>query len=175
MTSGQGPAQPPRARASGEATAREVTAGEAPVRPAAEVGLRSLGRPNALARQFDFSDDSYEWRRLFAELFGTFLLVFVAAGGPIVNARFGGHVISASALVVAPGLMVLAIILFMGAVSGAHLNPVVTIAFTLRNDFPARRAPTYILAQLAGATLATLVVIALVGRQGTAALTLPGP
>ncbi len=47
-----------------------------------EVGLRSLGQPNALARQFDFADDSYEWRRLFAELFGTFLLVLVAAGGP---------------------------------------------------------------------------------------------
>src|SRR5262252_3894083 len=160
MTSGQGPAQPPRAR--------EVTAGEAPVRPAAEVGVRSLGRPNALARQFDFSDDSYEWRRLFSELFGTFLLVFVAVGGPMVNARFGGHVISNSALVVAPGLMVLAIILFMGAVSGAHLNPAVTIAFTLRGDFPRRRVPTYIVAQFSGAVLATLVLVGLAGKQGTA-------
>src|SRR5215468_12486760 len=105
-------------------------------------GLRSLGQPNALARQFDFANESYEWRRLFAELFGTFLLVFVAAGGPMVNERFGGHVISNSALVVAPGLMVLAIILFMGAVSGAHLNPLVTIAFTLRAHFPLRRVPT---------------------------------
>ncbi len=140
-----------------------------------EVGLRSLGRPNALARQFDFTDDSYEWRRLFSELFGTFLLVFVAAGGPITNARFGNHGISAAALVVAPGLMVLAIILFMGTVSGAHLNPAVTIAFLLRGDFPARRVPMYIVAQFAGAVLATLVLVALVGRQGTAGLTLPGP
>src|SRR5689334_16950377 len=99
-------------------------------------GVRSLGQPNSLARQFDFADDSYEWRRLFAELFGTFLLVVVAAGGPIVNALFGGHAISETALVVAPGLMVLAIILFMGTVSGAHLNPAVTIAFMLRGDFP---------------------------------------
>jgi aquaporin Z len=70
--------------------------------------------------------------------------------------------------------MVLAIILFMGTVSGAHLNPVVTIAFTLRSDFPFRRVPLYIAAQFAGAAVATLVVIALVGKHGTAGLTLPG-
>jgi aquaporin Z len=141
----------------------------------AEVGIRSLGQPNALVRQFDFADDSYEWRRLFSELFGTFLLVFVAAGGPMVNARFGGHVISNSALVVAPGLMVLAIIFFMGVVSGAHLNPAVTIAFRMRGDFPLRRVPSYIAAQLAGAVLASLVLVGFVGKQGAAGLTLPGP
>jgi aquaporin Z len=138
------------------------------------VGLSSLGVPNALARRFDFHDDAYEWRRLFSELFGTFLLVFVAAGGPMVSARFGGAMPSA-ALVVAPGLMVLAIILFMGAVSGAHLNPAVTIAFTLRTDFPARRVPLYIVAQLAGAALAAAVLVGVVGKQGAAGLTLPGP
>lgn len=139
-----------------------------------EVGLRSLGHPNSAARQFDFTNETYEWRRLFSELFGTFLLVLVAAGGPMINARFGGDAISAGALVVAPGLMVLAIILFMGAVSGAHLNPAVTIAFTLRADFPLRRVPLYVVAQLAGAVIATEVLVALVGRQGTAGLTLPG-
>jgi aquaporin Z len=137
-------------------------------------GVRSLGQPNSLARQFDFANESHEWRRVFAEMFGTFLLVFAAAGGPIVNARFGGHAISPAALVIAPGLTVLAVILFMGAVSGAHLNPAVTIAFTLRGDFPLRRVPLYIVAQFAGAVVATLVVIALVGKQGTAGLTLPG-
>jgi aquaporin Z len=139
-----------------------------------EAGLRSLGQPNALASQFDFTDDSYEWRRLFSELFGTFLLVFVAAGGPMVSARLGGQGISAGALVVAPGLMVLAIILFMGTVSGAHLNPAVTIAFMLRGDFPARRVPMYVIAQFAGAVLATLVLAGLIGKQGPAGLTLPG-
>lgn len=131
--------------------------------------------PNSLVRRFDFGDDRYELRRVFAELFGTFLLVLVAAGGPMVNARFGGQVISSGALVVAPGLMVLAIILFMGTVSGAHLNPVVTIAFTLRADFPLRRIPLYILAQFAGAVLATLMLTGFVGQHGTAGLTLPGP
>ncbi len=140
-----------------------------------EAALSSLGQPNALTRRFDFADDRYEWRRVFSELFGTFLLVLVAAGGPMVNARFGGHVISPGALVVAPGMLVLAVILFMGAVSGAHLNPAVTIAFTLRTDFPVRRVPLYIVAQFAGAVLATLVLAGVVGKHGTAGLTLPGP
>ena len=139
-----------------------------------EAGLRSLGQPNALARQFDFADDSYGWRRLFAETLGTFLLVLAAVGGPMVNARFGGNVISRGALAVAPGLMVLAIILFMGTVSGAHLNPAVTIAFTLRGDFPVRRVPMYVVAQFAGAVFATLVLTGVVGKQGTAGMTLPG-
>jgi aquaporin Z len=112
---------------------------------------------------------------MFAELFGTFLLVLVAAGGPMVNARFGGHVISRGALVVAPGLMVMAIILFMGAVSGAHLNPAVTVAFTLRGDFPVWRVPLYVIAQFTGAILAALVLIGFVGKHSAAGLTLPGP
>ena len=69
--------------------------------------------------------------------------------------------------------MVAAIILFMGTVSGAHLNPVVSVAFALRGDFPWKRVPAYIVAQFAGAVLATLLLWALIGRQGSAGLTLP--
>jgi aquaporin Z len=134
----------------------------------------TLDHPNAFARQFDFWDAQYEGRRLFSELLGTFFLVLVAAGGGVVNARFGGHVIPAAAQVVAPALMVMAIILFMGTVSGAHLNPAVSLAFALRGDFPWRRVPMYVLAQLAGAVLAPLLLRALFGRYGHAGLTLPG-
>src|ERR1051326_4025087 len=56
-----------------------------------EVAWRSMGAPNSVARQFDFWDDHYEGRRLFAELLGTFFLVLVAVGGGMVNARFGDH------------------------------------------------------------------------------------
>ena len=133
-----------------------------------------MGQPNAIARQFDFADDSYEWRRLFSEVLGTFFLVLVAVGGGMVNARFGGNAVPAAARVTAPGLMVAAIILFMGTVSGAHLNPVVSVAFALRGDFPWKRVPAYIVAQFAGAVLATLLLWALIGRQGSAGLTLPG-
>ncbi|HET9080664.1 MAG TPA: aquaporin [Trebonia sp.] len=139
-----------------------------------DVALRSMGQPNSVARQFDFWDDRYEGRRLFSELLGTFFLVLVAVGGGMVNARFGGQAVPYTAQVVAPGLMVTAIILFMGAVSGAHLNPAVSVAFALRGDFPWKRVPAYIVAQFLGAVLATLVLWALIGKQGSAGLTLPG-
>jgi aquaporin Z len=137
--------------------------------------LRSFGVPNAAVRQFDFWDSSYEWRRLFSELLGTFLLVTVGVGGAIVNARFGGDAVPGPVRAVAPGLMVMAIILFMGAVSGAHLNPVVSVAFALRGNFPWRRVGPYIVVQFAGAVLATLLLIGLLGKHGSAGLTLPGP
>jgi aquaporin Z len=140
----------------------------------ADVALRSMGQPNSVAMQFDFWDDRYEGRRLFSELLGTFFLVLVAVGGGMVNARFGGTAVPYTARVVAPALMVAAIILFMGAVSGAHLNPAVSVAFALRGDFPWKRVPAYIVAQFLGAILATLVLWALIGKQGSAGLTLPG-
>jgi aquaporin Z len=140
----------------------------------AAVALRTLGHPNSIARAYDFWDDRYEWRRLFAEVLGTFFLVLAAVGGGMVNARFGGQAVPYSARVVAPALMVMTVILFMGAVSGAHLNPAVSIAFALRRDFPWKRVPPYVIAQFAGAVLATLLLWALLGKQGSAGLTLPG-
>jgi len=140
----------------------------------AEVALRSMGQPNSVAGEFDFWDDHYEGRRLFSELLGTFLLVLVAVGGGMVSARFGGNAVPYGAKVVSPALMVAAIILFMGTVSGAHLNPAVSIAFAARGDFPWKRVPAYIVAQFLGAILATLLLWALIGKQGSAGLTLPG-
>ena len=122
----------------------------------------------------EFDDDALEWHRLFSELFGTFLLVIGGAGAGVVNALSHGA-ISRSAEVVTPGLTVLAVILFMGAVSGAHLNPAVTLGFTLRGDFPWRRAPGYIIAQLLGATLAVLLLKAVLGNAGHLGATVPGP
>jgi len=101
----------------------------------------------------NFQDPTQEWRRLIGELVGTFFLVLVAAGGPMIDHAVPGSVGRAAA-VVAPGLMVLAVILFMGKVSGAHLNPAVSLAFWLRRDFPGRRVPAYVVVQLAGAVLA---------------------
>jgi aquaporin Z len=121
----------------------------------------------------DFTDLSYEWRRLFSELFGTFLLVIVGAGGAMLDTKTAGG-IGRAAQVIAPGLLVLAVILFMGAVSGAHLNPVVSIAFALRRDFQWRRVPGYLGAQVAGATAACLVLRATFGTVGSLGATVPG-
>jgi aquaporin Z len=147
------------------------------VPPVDAPGLGLLG-PRArhlLALEFgssaQFYDPRLEWRRLFSELLGTFMLVLVAAGGGILH---GKGQISLAAAVVAPGLMVMAIILFMGAVSGAHLNPAVSLAFALRGDFPWRRVPGYIIIQLLGAMLASLFLLAVFGNIQQLGATLPG-
>jgi aquaporin Z len=142
--------------------------------------IAGLGQPGLRARHLlalefgskaQFDDPSLEWRRLFSELLGTFMLVIVAAGGGILH---GEGQISLAAAVVAPGLMVMAIILFMGAVSGAHLNPAVSLAFALRGDFPWKRVPGYIVIQLVGATLACLFLDAVFGDVQHLGATLPG-
>jgi aquaporin Z len=114
----------------------------------------------------DFKDPSQEWRRLFSELLGTFFLVLAAAGGGMMGHVFPG-VISHTDAVVAPALTVMGIILYMGKVSGAHLNPAVSIAFALRRDFPWQRVPGYIVVQLAGATLAALFLHAVINVSAT--------
>lgn len=109
----------------------------------------------------NFEDPRQEWRRLISEYVGTFFLVLVAAGAPMVASLYPGTVTLAAA-VVAPGLMVMAIIMFMGKVSGAHLNPGVSVAFALRGDFPWVRVPGYILVQFLGSITAALVLQLLV-------------
>ena len=122
----------------------------------------------------DFGDLTYEWRRLFAEAFGIFLLVVVAAGAPVVDVASHGQV-PLDAQVVAPGLMVLGVIYFMGAVGGAHLNPAVSMAFALRGNFPWKRVPGYVGAQLVGALGAAGLLRVTFGNIGNLGVTAPGP
>ena len=150
---------------------RRVGEPEVPV-----LGLLGPRTRQLLALEFgsraEFNDPRLAWRRWFAETLGTFMLVLVAAGGGILH---GQGQISLSAAVVAPGLMLMAIILFMGAVSGAHLNPGVSLAFAMRRDFPWKRLPGYVLFQLVGATLACLFLEAVFGNIQHLGATLPGP
>ena len=108
--------------------------------------------PDCGEAQFD--DPGLEYRRLFSELWGTFLLVLVAAGGGVVGATAFGGDLTLAMKALAPGMMVMGIIFFMGTISGAHLNPAVTLAFAVRGNFPWLRVPGYIAAQVAGAVLA---------------------
>ena len=96
-------------------------------------------------------------RRLAAEAFGTFALVFVAVGGHALAGLFPDDVPS-FALAVAPALTVAALIYAIGDVSGAHFNPVVSAAFALRRLFPGREVIPYWVAQLAGAAAATATI-----------------
>ncbi len=122
----------------------------------------------------DFLNPQHELRRLFAETLGTYLLVVVAVGADVVDQASHGA-LGLGGTVTAPALMVTATILFMGTVSGAHLNPAVTVAFALRRDFPWRRVPGYFAAQFVGAVLASLTIDALLGFQGGLGATRPGP
>ena len=132
---------------------------EAP--PPGPLGPLARYERSVIDRINDFNDPRQEWRRLFSELLGTFFLVLAAAGGGMMGHAFPG-VISHTAAVTAPALTVMAIILFMGKISGAHLNPAVSVAFALRRDFPWWRVPGYIIVQLAGATLAALFLHAVI-------------
>jgi aquaporin Z len=109
----------------------------------------------------------------FSEIWGTFLLVVVAAGADVVAAKTSGAV-TLSMAVVAPGLMVMVIIYFMGTVSGAHLNPAVTFAFALRRNFPWGRVPGYIFGQIAGGVAAAVFLRATFGTVGDFGATEPG-
>src|SRR4051794_24799588 len=79
----------------------------------------------------DFDDPGLEWRRLFSELLGTFMLVLAGAGGAVVNAKSGGGIRRTGAGA-APALTGLGVILLLGAHSRAHLHPAVTVRVAAR-------------------------------------------
>ena len=100
------------------------------------------------------------------------MLVLVAVGGAIavdVDPKAYSH----EAAAVAPGIIVMAVIYFMGSVSGAHINPAVTLAFALRRNFPWKRVPLYVIAQLAGGIAAAMLLHAVYGTVGDFGATLP--
>jgi aquaporin Z len=156
-----------------EAAVDKRASPDAPREPA---GISSLRR-GLLELEFpgtrDFDDPADEWRRLFAELLGTFLVVVAATGGTVVAALSDGAV-DRVAQVFASGLTVAAVILFLGEISGAHLNPAVSIGFALRGLFPWRRLPGYVIAQCVGASLASLFMALVLGSQGALGATEPG-
>ncbi len=112
-------------------------------------------------------------RRLFTELFGTFLLVTVDAGGAVIAAVSGGEVTPVASSL-STGLVIMAMVYAMGDVSGAHFNPAVTFGFALRGVFPWGKVPGYWSAQLLGAVLACALMRALFGNVAHLGATLPG-
>jgi aquaporin Z len=115
-------------------------------------------------------------RKLAAELFGTFALVFAGTGAIVVNEVRGGAVTHVG-IALTFGLIVLALVYALGDVSGAHLNPAVTLGFCLADRFPGRTVVPYILSQCAGALLASgLLRLLFPGDSTTLGVTLPsGP
>jgi len=100
--------------------------------------------------------------RLTAEVVGTFILTLVSAGADVVGAAATGGVIH-PARYLGPGLILVALIFSFSGISGAHINPAVTLAFIARGVFPLKRALAYWLSQFAGAIVAGLALVAIFG------------
>jgi len=96
-------------------------------------------------------------KKYIAELIGTFALVFCGTGAIVINEQTNG-VISHVGIAITFGLIVMAMIYALGNISGAHLNPAVTIAFTVAGKFKIKEVLPYIFSQLVGAFLASLVL-----------------
>jgi aquaporin Z len=111
------------------------------------------------------------YRKLLAEAVGTFALVFLGTAAVVVNNLYGGVTHVGVSLVF--GLVVLALIYALGDVSGAHLNPAVTIAFWLAGRLRGSTVIPYVVSQLAGAFLASLTVRLLFPAHDTLGSTLP--
>lgn len=110
---------------------------------------------------------------LAAEFIGTFLLVLVATGVIMADELAGGQV-SLLGIGLSTGMAVAAIIFSLGHISGAHINPAVTIGFAIGGHFPWRAVPGYVVAQLAGGILASAVLLVLLGSLANQGANLPG-
>jgi len=110
--------------------------------------------------------------RYVAELIGTFALVFCGTGAIVINEQTNGAV-SHVGIAITFGLIVMAMIYSLGNISGAHLNPAVTIAFTFAGRFKLKQVFPYITSQLAGAFLASITLKYLFPSNETLGATLP--
>jgi len=96
-------------------------------------------------------------KKYIAELLGTFALVLCGTGAIVINQQSGGTVTHAG-IAITFGLIVMAMIYTFGNISGAHLNPAVSIGFTIAGRLPAKELMPYILSQVVGAFLASLLL-----------------
>lgn len=117
-------------------------------------------------------DEKSGYRIYAAELAGTFVLTFSDCGVAVAAALLPGG-IGLGARAATAGLAVMAVIFALGQMSGAHINPAVTLAFALRRDFPWARLPGYWAAQFAGAVAAAVLLLGIFGDVGDLGVTLP--
>jgi MIP family channel proteins len=110
-----------------------------------------MGRPDLL-------------RRSAAEALAAFALVFAGCGAAVTNAAYGGA-LGTVGIALVFGLVIMAMVYATGHLSGAHVNPAVTVAFSLTRHFPAREAIAYVVAQCAGAVIGALLLLAVWPEQ----------
>jgi aquaporin Z len=111
-------------------------------------------------------------RKYAAEIFGTYGLVFAGTGAVVIDAVSGGAVTHVGVSLTF-GLIVMAMIYAVGDVSGAHLNPAVTLGFFFARRLSGRCVLPYVASQLAGAFLASFTLLLLFGNRASLGATLP--
>jgi len=112
-------------------------------------------------------------KRLISEIIATFALVFCGTGAMVIN-DFTGGTVTHVGVAITFGLIVMGMIYAFGDISGAHMNPAVTIGFAYAKKFPWKEVPGYVLAQLIGAFLASGILFYLFPESETLGATLPG-
>lgn len=112
-------------------------------------------------------------KRLISEIIATFALVFCGTGAMVIN-DFTGGTVTHVGVAITFGLIVMGMIYAFGDISGAHMNPAVTIGFAYAKKFPWKEVPGYVLAQLIGAFLASGLLLYLFPESETLGATLPG-
>ncbi|HZY35398.1 MAG TPA: aquaporin [Mucilaginibacter sp.] len=111
-------------------------------------------------------------RNYVAEFIGTFALVFCGTGAIIIDQQFGGTV-THPGVSITFGLIVMSMIYALGGISGAHLNPAVSIAFLIKKDFSVRQLPGYVISQVTGALAASLILKLLFAQSQLLGATMP--
>jgi aquaporin Z len=134
--------------------------GRSDAKPRAEAARR-----NFLIRvEEDVLDERPLWIRLIVEFLGSAMLVTVAAGAGVIDRYAGGNQVPRAAAVAAPGALIVALIYAWGPLSGVHLNPAVTLAFSARRVFDWAWAGPYVIVQFGGALLASLFLQLIYGH-----------
>jgi aquaporin NIP len=111
-------------------------------------------------------------RSYITETLGTFILIFCGTGAIVINQQTGGS-IGHMGITITFGLLVMTLIYAFGNISGAHLNPAVSIAFTVARKFPANKLVPYIFSQLLGAVMASFILKLLFPQNEMLGGTLP--
>ncbi len=111
-------------------------------------------------------------KALVAEFIGTFILVFAGTGAMVVNEITNGAITHLGIALIF-GLVVMVMVYTLGHISGAHINPAVTVGFAVAGEFPAKRIAPYIAVQCLGAIAASFILLGLLGNHANMGATLP--
>ncbi|ANM66875.1 NOD26-like major intrinsic protein 1 [Arabidopsis thaliana] len=125
--------------------------------------MEDIHNPRPLKKQDSLLSVSVPFlQKLIAEFLGTYFLVFTGCASVVVNMQ-NDNVVTLPGIAIVWGLTIMVLIYSLGHISGAHINPAVTIAFASCGRFPLKQVPAYVISQVIGSTLAAATLRLLFG------------